>query len=230
MWCSVLRRSYLRLLRCAWDHCNKPGSLREFDTTHCRETVCTEQPAGRMTAYLLPCTCGNAVTVDVRQAGDQVVCSCGRKLDVPPLRQLRRLSPVEADQTAAKPATWGMNQGVVTTCLILAAVLLAWSGWVWWNEPSLPKFDPQSRLRSVEEQIKTPIGAWESWIGYYRPLAERGLPVFHVANAAQIESRKADARFLRFMLWAIAAIFIIAAISAKFWPKSPSTRAAAMRG
>ncbi len=112
-----------------------------------------------------------------------------------------------------------MNQGIVATCLILAACLLAWSGWVWWKEPSLPKFDPQTRLHAVEEQIKTPVGAWESWIGYYRPLAERGLPVFHVANAAQIESQRADARFLRFMLWAIAAVFIIVAISAKYWPK-----------
>jgi hypothetical protein len=183
-----------------------------------------------MTAYLLPCTCGEAVTVEVRQAGDQVVCSCGRRLAVPPLRQLRNLAPVAADQTAAKAVAWGMNQGVVATCLILAAVLLGWSGWVWWKEPSLPKFDPQARLHSVEEQIKTPIGAWESWIGYYRPLAERGLPVFHVANAAQIESQKADSRFLRFMLWAIATVFIIAAISAKFWPKLPPSHTPATRG
>jgi hypothetical protein len=82
----------------------------------------------------------------------------------------------------------------------------------------MPKFDPAARKQAVEEQLKTPLGAWESWVGYYRPLAERGLPVFHVANAAQIESKRADAQFLRYLLWALAAVFGIVAISAVFWP------------
>jgi hypothetical protein len=180
-----------------------------------------------MAAYLLPCSCGQTVTVDVRQAGAKVTCSCGRQLDVPPLRQLRHLSPVVSDQPVANSATWGMNQGVVATCLILAFLLLGWSGWVWSKEPAIPKFDPAARMRSVDEQLKTPTGAWESWIGYYRPLADHGLPTFHVANAAQIESQKADARFLRFMLWAIAAVLIVAATSAAYWPKAQPVRVSA---
>jgi len=124
-----------------------------------------------------------------------------------------------------------MNQGVVATCLILAFILLGWSGWVWSKEPAIPKFDPAARMRSVDEQLKTPTGAWESWIGYYRPLADRGLPTFHVANGAQIESQKADARFLRFMLWAIAAVLIVAAVSValRMCHRSPMRRVAMLQ-
>jgi hypothetical protein len=170
-----------------------------------------------MSAYLLPCVCGKTVPVDVGQAGGQVQCSCGTRLDVPTLRQLRHLqrAPTEDVQHAA---AWGQRQGIVAASLIIALLLLGWSAWVWHNEPQQPKFDPATRRQAVEEQLKTPLGAWESWIGYYRPLAERGLPVFHVANAAQIESKRADARFLRYMLWAIAAVFAIVAGSAAFWP------------
>ncbi len=170
-----------------------------------------------MSEYLLPCTCGKLVPVEVGQAGGQVECACGARLDVPTLRQLRHLqrAPVVNVQQAA---AWGPRQGIVAASLIAALALLGWSGWIWRNEPAVPKFDPASRLKAVEQQIKTPLGAWESWIGYYRPLAERGIPVFQVANAAQIETRKGEISFLRYMLWAMAGCFGIIAACAAFWP------------
>jgi hypothetical protein len=173
-----------------------------------------------MSEYLLPCTCGKSVPVDVGQAGGQVVCTCGASLDVPTLRQLRHLQRapvVEVHQVSG----WGQRQGIIAASLIAAVLLLGWSGWVWWKEPAAPRADQllQQRADAVEQQLKTPLGAWESWIGFYRPLAERGLPVLRVANAAQIETEKAEARFLRYMLWAMAACFAVIAVCTAFWPK-----------
>ncbi len=176
-----------------------------------------------MSAYLLPCACGNSVPVDIGQAGGRVVCSCGTQLDVPTLRQLRHL-PRETVGEKGKPAgSWGSRQGIITASLIVAAALLAWGAWIWWTGPVIPTFDPATRQCAVEEQIKTPAGAWEAWIDYYRPMAERGIPIFRVGNAADIEIRIAHARFLRWMLWAIAGVFAIVAISVRFWPH-PSQR------
>ena len=56
------------------------------------ERLRTPSQFGRsMTKYLLTCECGKTVTVDIGQAGEQVACQCGAKLDVPPLRKLRHL-------------------------------------------------------------------------------------------------------------------------------------------
>ncbi|HEX4414510.1 MAG TPA: hypothetical protein VH107_12840 [Lacipirellulaceae bacterium] len=171
-----------------------------------------------MSEYLLPCVCGKSVPVDVRQAGARVTCSCGTTLEVPTLRQIRHLPQAASVDVHSAPA-WGPRQGIVAVCLILAISLLAWSAWVWRSEPEVPKFDPVARQKIVDQQIKTPLEAWNSWIGYYRPLAERGLHEFRVANAAQFETKKGEARFLRFMLWAMAACFGIIAVCAAWWPK-----------
>ena len=47
-----------------------------------------------MTKYALTCECGNTLSVEIGQAGEQVICQCGAKLDVPPLRKLRHLPVV----------------------------------------------------------------------------------------------------------------------------------------
>jgi hypothetical protein len=173
-----------------------------------------------MSSYLLPCPCGNTTPVDIGQAGGRVTCSCGAQLDVPPLRQLRHLPREIVLQGKKTAGNWGARQGIVAASLIIATVFLAWGSWIWWSEPVVPKFDPAARLQAVENQIKTPAGAWEAWIDYYRPMAENGIPVFRIGNAAFVETRIAHARFLRWMLWAVAGVMAIVAISGALWPQS----------
>lgn len=50
--------------------------------------------------YLLPCSCGKSVAVEVSQAGDRVPCDCGNVLNVPAMRLIRQLpaAPVTAPQ------------------------------------------------------------------------------------------------------------------------------------
>jgi hypothetical protein len=172
-----------------------------------------------MSAYLLPCACGNSVPVDIGQAGGRVACSCGTQLDVPTLRQLRHLPRATVAEEKKSGGSWGTRQGIVAASLIVAAALSAWGAWIWWTGPVMPTFDPATRLRAVEEQIKTPAGAWEAWIDYYRPMAEKGIPLFRIGNADVVEARIAHARFMRWMLWAIAGIFAIVAAVAMFWPR-----------
>ncbi len=170
-----------------------------------------------MSAYLLSCECGNSLPVEVGQAGGQVSCRCGAKLDVPPLRQLRHLPQAKVAE-AGTSKSWGTRQGIVAASLIVVAGLLGWSAWSWWLDPVIPKFDPVFREHQVEEQIKTPVGAWEAWIAYYRPMAERGFPVFQPSNADEITRRIAGRRFLRRMLLSVAGIFVVVALAAAFWP------------
>ena len=175
-----------------------------------------------MAAYLLPCTCGNAIPVEIGQAGGQVTCTCGHAVDVPPLRQLRHLPQQQATQPQVTGRSWGTRQGWITASFIVAAVLLGWSAWSWWGDPVEPKYDPAVRLASVEEQIKTPAGAWDSWIGFYKPMAERGFPVFQPTNVYLVYQEIASRQFFRRMLWSVAGILSLAAVSGLFWPEPVS--------
>jgi hypothetical protein len=162
------------------------------------------------------------VPVEIGQAGGKVACSCGAQLDVPTLRQLRHLPRAGADDKPSGRA-WGLRHGIVTACLIVVAGLLAWSAWVWWTEPVIPRFDAATRtawMQSAEEHLKTPAGAWERWIIFYRPLAENGLRVFHIADVSTIQNKIDDHQFLRGTLWTVAGVFAVVAVAAAFWPDS----------
>lgn len=172
-----------------------------------------------MSSYLLTCNCGKTVPVDIGQAGGQVACECGTQLDVPTLRQLRHLPRSTPAEERRQSSTWGTRQGILAASLILAAALLAWGTWVWSKEPVIPEFNPADRMQVVEKQIKTPVGAWNGWVEFYRPMAEHGIPIFRVREVALIEAAIAQARFFRWMLWALGAIFAVIAACVAFWPR-----------
>ncbi len=81
--------------------------------------------------YQLPCpACGTKLPVEASQAGQMLVCKCGQQLDVPSIRELRRLEPI-VEETVAAP-TWNKRKGLafLGTAIVLiaagvAAVLLA---------------------------------------------------------------------------------------------------------
>jgi len=76
------------------------------------------------TKHLLPCQCGRNIVVDPRQAGESVRCECGRSVDVPTLRQLRRLDPVKETDGRDKTRTpWSTGQGVVFAIGSLIALI-----------------------------------------------------------------------------------------------------------
>jgi len=58
--------------------------------------------------HLLSCSCGRETPVSPGQAGDTLRCLCGRTLEVPTLRELRRLPMAE---TRKEGATWTPLQG-----------------------------------------------------------------------------------------------------------------------
>jgi hypothetical protein len=68
--------------------------------------------------YLLPCTCGESIVVEVSQAGQHITCKCGQSVEVPTMRGIRALAPaVEENAKEAairRPAgTWSETQGFI---------------------------------------------------------------------------------------------------------------------
>jgi hypothetical protein len=76
--------------------------------------------------YLVPCSaCGVKTPVELGQAGQTMMCSCGQPLEVPSVRALRQLEPVAEEKVAA--ATWNRRKGLVFlgSALLALAVLAA---------------------------------------------------------------------------------------------------------
>lgn len=65
------------------------------------------------TSYLLPCTCGRNVNINVRQAGGTITCTCGAQLDVPALRQMRDLEEAAYDESQRETPRGRINAFVM---------------------------------------------------------------------------------------------------------------------
>ena len=76
-----------------------------------------------MTQYQLPCECGRYVLIEPTQAGESVVCQCGRKLQVPALRALRQLASVQVDSLPPAAPRWTPAQGLLFACGVLVIVV-----------------------------------------------------------------------------------------------------------
>jgi len=78
--------------------------------------------------YLLPCECGQAVPIEVSQAGEKVICPCGRVLEVPALRAVRQLRVAPAESVArVAPSRWTFGHGLAFALgvfLLVAGLLL----------------------------------------------------------------------------------------------------------
>ena len=177
-----------------------------------------------MPTYLLACKCGKSAPVEVGQAGGQVVCDCGTRLDVPTLRQLRRLPQVQAPTVQSRRVgrEWNPRKGVIAASLVAVTLLTAIVAWSRWTEPAIPNFDPAIHTKGIEERLRTetPSQAWEWWIQYYKSLAQRGFPVFQAPNEAAIQYQISRSRFLQKTLLAVAGLAAVVGITAAIWPKA----------
>lgn len=73
------------------------------------------------TTYLLPCSCGEKVPVEPRQAGEVIKCSCGVALDAPTLLEMAALEKARPNpESRRSPEPWGVRQSLA----LLGAVIL----------------------------------------------------------------------------------------------------------
>ena len=78
--------------------------------------------------YLLPCECGETVTIEVSQAGQTVTCSCGRSLLAPTLRAIKKLQPAAESAPAAAAEKRASQWNPVAGTTFVGGALLAMIG------------------------------------------------------------------------------------------------------
>lgn len=118
------------------------------------------------TKYLLPCECGNQVTVDATQAGLTVECTCGKELQVPTMRGLANCERA-SEEVAPPTSTWGAAQGMLL--LGISVLLLGLIGTIYtWqvaefneNLDFTLRVDKAAHGKDVEAM--SPAELWMEW-------------------------------------------------------------------
>ena len=93
------------------------------------------------TQFLLLCACGEKHAVAKTQAGQELACKCGAKLEVPTIRKMEKLQPLDRPDD---PTPWSRGQG----SLFVAGIFVLIAGtaatlWLIRQTPSLDLDDPQ---------------------------------------------------------------------------------------
>ena len=177
--------------------------------------------SGVPTQYYLPCPCGTKLTVDSRQAGHNITCRCGAKLEIPTLRGLDKLEPAPpaAHQTAAR--VWTPRQGLVLLGSVLAVLGVTIAGVLWWTLPVRPKPDVTAQEAAIRQQVDalTPQGSLDLW----RRLLRDGLTERPSVSDIVVARRLQHHWRWIYLAWGLAAIGLVLATGAVAMPTSGGT-------
>lgn len=97
--------------------------------------------------YLLPCSCGQKLTVDTTQAGLTLDCPCGNRVEVPPWREIRALEQIGAPAPVVQRG-WSTKHGIIFLSLVMAICSAGGSAVVWALIPDFEHSHPN------DEQIQ----------------------------------------------------------------------------
>lgn len=104
--------------------------------------------------FLLPCSsCEVKIPVEVSQAGQQIECDCGARLEVPTMSgilALQRAEPSPGDRP--RTSRWEVRHGVLLVGVVMTVVALCTTTLVYMTRP-----------RMVEMEKMGPFETWLSW-------------------------------------------------------------------
>ena len=161
--------------------------------------------------YLVECVCGEKFAVRVGQAGQQVRCGCGREVNIPLLRELRKLPTAQpsADRPAprgakASPASPGAFFAVLLTILgILVSVVLLYARSqidISWSPESQKDYDS-----AVIDEMPAD-SMFDAWYTFRaQGLGEKNPTIFMI-------NRQTHGTLGRILIWVAGATFVLSLI------------------
>lgn len=154
--------------------------------------------------YALTCSCGQTHLVEARHAGTTVHCPCGEVLQVPSLRELSALEPVDAQRPRPRlMAVWGRHQALLAVGAIVTVSALLGAAYLQNNKP---------RLLDIERL--SPPQTWALWQELRRGPDRRLSP-----GQQQFLQRLQDNRFRLRLMFVLAGIGTVVMLAALCVPK-----------
>ncbi len=118
------------------------------------------------TTYLLPCSCGRKIPVQLRQAGEIVKCDCGNIVRSTYFNWVKdpakRRKPPPAQNSESIIGPLGHRLTFFGGLVILAAIVIG--GWLFWTRPIDPyaNFTPE-QMHDLAAQISLQYNALQLW-------------------------------------------------------------------
>lgn len=109
--------------------------------------------------YVLSCSCGEKQLAEARQAGQSIVCPCGRTLEVPTMQGLKKLEKIEDSQD--KPRSTSSFLGAAVVLAILGGALVA-AGWTY-SHRAHSRWNYEKEMLIPDIEYGTPWGTWVLW-------------------------------------------------------------------
>ncbi len=127
----------------------------------------SREPGRVTTKYLLPCSCGEKIPVEPRQAGQTISCTCGTSLEVPPMLQIKRLervepAPEEAERAAAGRRGWGAFDGLALLGGVILASSIGAGIWLFVIRPQPRTLAGPDEIREAVNNLP-PQALWRNW-------------------------------------------------------------------
>lgn len=169
-------------------------------------------------SYLLPCPCGQKISVSTRNAGEQVRCACGAEQQAPRLSELRRLPQEEAAVAPSAPA-WGFGQGVLAASLALCVPLLGIALYLRTTEPEIPeRFNPVEYNEDWATALNEadPQKLFIYWGERYLPLSTMGLTEYEFPAYDSAVREREQLRLYQSVLAGAAGVTLLGGLVAFF--------------
>lgn len=113
--------------------------------------------------YLLPCSCGEKITIESTQAGQTLRCTCGKDVVVPSMQGVRRLEQLTETADEPEPTSYGgVALGIAFLGLLISLVGGGIAGWTHMRKPTLIDMDYMSPWdtwliwKSLQEGVRLP--------------------------------------------------------------------------
>ena len=130
-------------------------------------------------SYWITCPgCGYCHRVVPAQAGKDFPCSCGQRITVPPLRELRTLPPAQEEPTVqiSEKPRWDIPKMISLVGIFVFLAGIAVAGVFWWTWP-----------RPLPVRQMTPAQTWDLW----QRFQEQGLPRRYIRNDPFVQEMQA---------------------------------------
>lgn len=179
-----------------------------------------------MPRYLLPCPCGQSISIDTIQAGQEVRCSCGESQLAPTLREIRQLPEAEQAMTQVRLVKdpWSASRtivfaiGLVVTALAMGAVSMCQVK-IWPISAQLPtKAEMKAFDEDMNVQIVTRLTAEQSYEQFLK-WKEDGLGE-QMDRLFEVEHKRMDKlKLIRLVFLVVMGIGLLVAGVAALWPR-----------
>lgn len=162
--------------------------------------------------YLLPCSCGRKIPVQLRQAGEIVKCDCGNSIEVPTLSIIKKLERAQApaEHKMIQP-NWTFGHGLIFVGGLVILIAIGLSVWLVLSRLSDPfaNFTPEGMIQAAH--TRTPLQSLRLW-----QMLEKGGLEHHKRGAEIAYEDEQKRQTVIWWLWSLLPISGLGLIAAGF--------------